>query len=72
MPDSDAQRQAPARRMLPSRPRQRHTSKMPDTPNVKHSPAHAAEPPASAAARQHALGLVLWLGVFSLVEGLSH
>jgi hypothetical protein len=30
--------------------------------NVKHSPAHAAEPPASAAARQHALGLVHSLG----------
>jgi len=29
------------------------------TPNVKHSPAYAAGPPASAAARQHALGLVL-------------
>jgi hypothetical protein len=26
--------------------------------NVEHSPAHAAEPPASAAARQHPLGLV--------------
>ena len=30
--------------------------------NVKHSPAHAAEPPASAAARQHALGLVHSIG----------
>jgi len=33
------------------------------SPNVKHSPAYGAGPPASAAARQHALGLVLWLGV---------
>lgn len=35
--------------------------------NVKHSPAHAGEPPALAAARQYALGLVHWLGVFAVL-----
>jgi len=36
-----------------------HVMDLSSAPNVNRSPAHAAEPPASATARQHALGLVL-------------